>query len=289
MRAKGTVLRMGSILDFSKPWTDYEYVAFDTETTGAYPLDAEIVEFGAVRWKNGQVVDSYQTLLRPSKPMTDFIIGIHGITNEMVADAPLMKDKISDIRHFFEGAFLMAHHAPFDLGFVAIEFEKAQIIPPSEPVICTSLLARKVIHETANHKLQTLIKYLNLDPGSAHRAADDARNCLAVGLECFKRIGPTATVDSILRIVEKDLRWSKYNVINNNNAVIECLRLAIQKQTPVDISYASANSKSETRRITPIGIVRNPDGDFVMATCHRDGAQKRFYLGKIADIQLVML
>jgi DNA polymerase-3 subunit epsilon len=276
-------------MDFSKPWTEYEFVAFDTETSGAYPLGSEIVEFGAVRWKQGQIVDQYQTLIRPSKPMSDFIIGIHGITNEMVADAPFMKDKIGEIRKFFDGAFLMAHHAPFDLGFVNLEFEKFNIPAPLEPVICTSLLSRKVIHETANHKLQTLIKFLNLDPGSAHRAADDARNCLDVGLECFKRLGETATLQKVFATVEKDLRWSNYSLLSVNNGVIDSIRRAVIEQKHLDISYTTMNAKkAETRRITPIGLVRNPDGDFVMATCHRDGAQKRFYLQKISDIQIVL-
>src|SRR4051812_41661743 len=108
-----------SLLDTSKPWSEFEFVAFDTETSGAYPLGCEVVEFGAVKWKGGKEIDSFQTLLKPSKPMSDFIIGIHGITNEMVADAPEMKDKISEIHQFLQGAIPLAHHAPFDMGFLA--------------------------------------------------------------------------------------------------------------------------------------------------------------------------
>lgn len=275
------------MLDLNRPWSEYEFVAFDTETSGAYPLESEVVEFGAVKWKGGQEVASYQTLLKPSQPMTDFIIGIHGITNEMVEDAPKMKEKAPEIRDFLSGAIPMAHHAPFDLGFMALAFERNQIAFPKEPVICTSLLARKVITGSVNHKLQTLIKYLNLDGGTAHRALDDARACLNVGLECMRRMGPQATLADVLKVVEKDLNWDRYSLLQSSghtmNKIIEC----IENKLSLDIVYEGGKSKDETRRITPVGIVRNPDGDYVMAMCHRDAARKRFYIGKIKDAAVV--
>lgn len=275
------------MLDLNRPWTEYEYVAFDTETSGAYPMGSEVVEFGAVKWKDGKEIGSYQTLLKPSVPMSDFIISIHGITNEMVENAPQMAEKILEIRQFIGNAIPMAHHAPFDLGFMALDFEKYQILFPTEPVICTSLLARKIIHESQNHKLQTLIKVLNLDGGTAHRALDDARACLYVGLECMKRLGPEATLAQVLEVVEKDLKWENYRVLQNTNPTIQKIVESIQAKKSLDIVYEGGKTKNETRRITPVGIVRNPDGDYVMAMCHRDAAQKRFYLQKIKDIAVV--
>jgi DNA polymerase-3 subunit epsilon len=265
------------------PWMETEFVAFDTETSGAYPIGNEIVEFGAVRWKNGQVIDSYQTLLKPREAMSDFIIGIHGITNDMVADAPLMKEKVAEIRKFFEGAYLMAHHAPFDMGFVTADFEKHNIGLPQEQVICTSLLSRVVIPESPNHKLQTLIGELGIDGGTAHRAHDDAKACLMVGLECFRRLGEKATIAQALQKMGKTLKWENYRVMQSGNSLIEKVVEATSKKLAMDIVYEGGSSKGETRRITPMGIVRNPDGDYVMAMCHRDAAQKRFYLSKIKD------
>ncbi len=275
------------MLDLTLPWTEYEFVAFDTETSGAYPLGSEVVEFGAVKWKGGKEIASYQTLLKPSKPMSDFIIGIHGISNEMVADAPLMKDKVSEIRNFFEGSILMAHHAPFDMGFMAVDFEKNKIPFPAEPALCTSLLARKIIHESVNHKLQTLIGVLKLDGGTAHRALDDARACLHVGLECMNRLGPLTQLSEIYKVVGKELKWEKYSAFHSNEVLINKIVEAIQGNQSMDIVYDGGSQKNETRRITPQGLVRNPDGDYVMAMCHRDAAAKRFYLGKIKDAAVV--
>lgn len=271
------------MLPLDRPWPEYEFVAFDTETSGAYPIGYDIVEFGAVKWKSGKIIDTYQTLLKPREPMSDFVIGIHGITNEMVADAPMMKDKIGEIKRFFEGSILMAHHAPFDMGFVAFEFEKHKVPFPSEPALCTSLLSRQMITESPNHKLQTLITVLGLDRGAAHRAQDDARNCLSVGLESMKRLGEQTLLESVLKKQGKILTWDKYNILNSSHPLMSRIVEAIYERLPLDIVYDGGSTAGETRRIGPIGVVRNPDGDYIMAKCFRDAVQKRFYIAKIKD------
>src|SRR5580693_4927267 len=91
-------------------WTDATLVALDLETTGKYPLDAEICEMAAVKWQNGQIVDTFQTLIRPTQPMSQAVIAIHNITNEMVADAPLLHEKLEEFHRFVSDGWLIAHH-----------------------------------------------------------------------------------------------------------------------------------------------------------------------------------
>ncbi|MFN7453681.1 MAG: exonuclease domain-containing protein [Pseudobdellovibrionaceae bacterium] len=265
-------------------WEKCTFVAFDTETSGAYPLGADIVEFGAVKWRAGEVIAEYQTLLKPKHPMTPFNISIHGITNEMVEDAPPMKEKISEIRDFLGDAILVAHHAPFDLGFVAVDFERNRIPFPQEPVLCSSLLSRRLIPESHNHKLQTLISYLKIDGGQAHRANDDARACLQVALECFRRAGAQATIADLIGLQGKDLHWSAYQILDNSDIKFVKVVEAIEDQRPLDLVYEGGSKGAEVRRISPFGIVRNPDGDYVMALCHKDATNKRFYIGKMKDV-----
>ncbi len=276
----------GTVLDKTQKWQDTTFVAFDTETSGAYPIGSDVVEFGAVKWRNGVEVARMGFLFKPRKPMSDFIIGIHKISNEMVADAPLISEKLQEIRDFLEGSILLAHHAPFDMGFMAYEFEKSKILLPHYPAICTSLLARNVIPESLNHKLQTLVKYLKLEGGQAHRATDDAFACLHVGLKCMERIGPEATLAEVYAKVGKELRWNAYAILQSGSQHISLVCQALEADKSLNIIYDGGSRGGNTRKIKPVGIVRNPDGDYVKAFCFIDAIEKRFYLSKISDMEI---
>jgi exonuclease, DNA polymerase III, epsilon subunit family len=274
-------------MNLDLPLNEYSYVAFDTETSGAYPVGYDVVEFGAVKWFQGQEVERLQFLLKPRELMSDFIIGIHGITNEMVQTAPFISEKIREIHNFFKGSVVMAHHAPFDMGFISVDFEKAQLPLPEEPALCTSLLSRKWIHGVENHKLQTLVKHLGVDGGQAHRAYDDAKACLHVGLACFAKMGEQTTLAQAIKSQGKNLWWRDYSLILSSQAHIKELVDAIYQKKDVDMIYQGGSTKGETRRVTPIGIVRNPDGDFLQAFCHKDKTAKRYYLNRVGDVAVV--
>jgi DNA polymerase-3 subunit epsilon len=275
-------------METHRPWADYTFVAFDTETSGAYPIGSDIIEFGAVKWRGGHEVGTYQTLLRPRELLTAFNMSIHGISNEMVANAPMMSEKIREIFDFMNEAVPMAHHAPFDMGFVTVELETYALPLLTGPVLCTSLLSRKWIHGTENHKLQTLVKFLNIDGGAAHRALDDARACLQVGLECLKRMGENASLADVIKSQGKNLQWTDYSLLRWNNPIVKVLIEATYQKRNVAIIYEkSPTSKSEPRQVTPMGIVRNPDGDYLQALCLRENISKRYYLGKIKDAAVV--
>ena len=124
------------------PWFDSTFVAIDLETTGKYPLDAEICEMAAVKWRAGEVGDTFHSLIRPVLRMSDEVIAIHNITNEMVETAPGLHEKLAELHAFIGDGYILAHHAPFDMGFLTWEFEKAGLMLPSAPGFCTSLLSR---------------------------------------------------------------------------------------------------------------------------------------------------
>lgn len=265
-------------------WQEATFVAFDTETTGAYPVGSEIVEFGAVKWKNGQIIDELSLLLKPREKMSEFIMGIHGISNEMVENAPLMIDEIDKILNFLKGSILIAHHAPFDMGFLQFDIERFKKSELSNLVICSSLLSRKFITGVENHKLQTLVKFLGIDGGSAHRAKDDAQACLYVALNCFEKLG-NVKVRDILKHIHKDLNWKRYRLSGQSMKIDLMIEGAFYRKN-IEISYEKGRSV-DVRKVFPLGLVRNPDGDYLQAICGRDHQSKRFYFDKIKDVQVV--
>ncbi|MCM2281914.1 MAG: exonuclease domain-containing protein [Bdellovibrionaceae bacterium] len=264
-------------------WNDLTFVGFDTETTGKYPLTAEICEIAGVKWRGGKVVDTFSTLIKPTRPMGEAVIKIHGITNEMVADAPTMPEKIEEFHRFLQGAIPIAHHAPFDLGFIAVEFERAGLALPGEPVICSSLLSRRLIPESGNHRLQTLIGFLQLEQGAAHRAHDDAKACLEVALKCMERLVPGASLADVLAAQGGALDWSRFSMRElENKDSVRALIQATREERDVDFVYEAGSRPGQTRRIRPVGVVRSLDGDFFVGIEAGDTQSKRFFLDKVS-------
>jgi DNA polymerase-3 subunit epsilon len=95
------------------------------------------------------------------------------------------------------------------------------------------------------------------------------------------------TLADFVKSQGKSLKWADYALIKNPNALIRQIAEAIAGSKDMDIVYDGGSLKGKSRRITPVGIVRNPDGDYLSAICHLDRAQKRFYLGKIQDSTIV--
>lgn len=267
-----------------KPWKDFTFVALDTETSGQYPIADEIVEIAMIKWHDGKEIDSYQTLIKPKKPMGEAVIQIHGITNEMVANAPFIEDKISEVAKFLEDSVVVAHHAPFDVGFLSWEFEKAGKNLPNDTIVCSSLLARALVESPTNHKLQTMISLLGLTQTQAHRADSDARACLQLAMHCMNKVGTSATLKDVVRAQKRTLWWQDYSLkaIEQNQrwrGIFE----AVMNDKDVEFIYESGSHKGRPRKAKPLGVVRNPDGDFFPAFCDIDKTVKRFYLNKITE------
>jgi DNA polymerase-3 subunit epsilon len=275
-------------MDLQQLWRHQTFVAFDTETTGQYPLTAEICEIAAVKWRDGQIIDRFQTLLKPSHLMDDFVISIHHISNEMVATAPLMSERIHEFHRFISEGIPIAHHAPFDLGFLSIEFERFNLALPENPAMCSSLLARNTF-ASPNHRLQTLIQFLNLPQGQAHRALDDAEACLGVGLKVMEHVGPDATLAQVFGRQGTPLYWPEYSIqVLCQDKVGAAIVESIRKNAHLEIVYGGGSKPGVPRQIKPEGLVRNAQGDYLVATDYNNPEQrKRFYLNKIVSASVV--
>ena len=152
---------------------DDEIVIFDIETTGLSVLNSKITEIGAVKICKGEVIDRFNTFVNPETPIPEEIVKLTGITNEMVKDAPLIKEALEAFFSFAGNTILVAHNANFDVGFIR-HFAKESDLPFDNPYLDTLALSRFLNPDLKTHKLDALAKYYKLGAFNHHRACDDA-------------------------------------------------------------------------------------------------------------------
>ncbi|WP_297741633.1 DEDD exonuclease domain-containing protein [uncultured Tessaracoccus sp.] len=169
---------------------DATFVVVDLETTGT-GLEASITEIGAVKIKAGEVLGTFQTLVRPDAPIPAMVQVLTGITDQMVASAPRIDEALPAFDEFARGAVLVAHNARFDVGFLQRGFEQLGIAWKRPTVIDTVALARCSLlrDEVRNCKLATLAAHFNAQTVPNHRALSDARATVDVFHGLLERVG----------------------------------------------------------------------------------------------------
>ena len=150
-----------------------ESVVFDIETTGLSKNDCKITEIGAVKIKNGEITERFNTFVNPLCPIPEDIQKLTSITDEMVADAPLIETALAEFLSFVGDRLLIAHNADFDTGFIRIAAERCGV-EFNNPYLDTLALSRYINADMKSHKLDVLAKHYKLEDFHHHRACDDA-------------------------------------------------------------------------------------------------------------------
>ncbi len=145
----------------------------DIEATGSDPANDRIIECAVVISDGKKVVDTYCTLIDPETQIPPFIVGMTGISDEMVMGAPTMNQVAHQINGLIEGKVFVAHNVTFDYNFLKIELAQCGI-DISLPTICSCKTARKILRGHSSYSLQNLTSALQIEHTNAHRALDDA-------------------------------------------------------------------------------------------------------------------
>lgn len=172
LRLNGEMVELAANDYETRELAETGFVVFDLETTGAKAPPCRITEIGAYRVKNGQVTDSFQTLVNPETPIPWFITRLTNITDAMVADAPRFCDVVHEFLDFIGDSILVAHNSGFDMHF--LNHEIARVFGEyrmANPCLCTVKLSRRLLPDIENHKLKTVAEHYAIDLTNHHRAA----------------------------------------------------------------------------------------------------------------------
>ncbi|MEG3634794.1 DEDD exonuclease domain-containing protein [Micromonospora palythoicola] len=167
------------------------FVVVDLETTGGAPDGGGITEIGAVKVRGGEELGVLATLVNPGVPIPPFITVLTGITQAMLLPAPPIEQVLPSFLEFVSDAVLVAHNAPYDVGFLKAACAKHGYRWPNPRVLDTAALARRVLlrDEVPNRKLGTLAAYFRAATQPTHRALDDARATVDVLHGLIGRLG----------------------------------------------------------------------------------------------------
>jgi len=189
-------------------------IILDFETTGLSPnLGDRAIEIGAVKLKNGKVVDQFQELMNPGRPVSAFIEDYTGITNSMLINAAPCEEVMVRFSDFIQGHNLVAHNASFDKRFLDSELQRISSNYDGR-FACSLLVSRRLYQSAPNHKLGTLINYKDIaSNGSFHRALYDAQMTAKLWLAMINDIQQKTGIDEIpFSLVERLIKTTKANV-----------------------------------------------------------------------------
>ncbi len=150
-----------------------DFCVLDLETTGLSPLDDEIIEVAILKIRNGEVTDSFESLVKPGVKLDDFIVRLTGLTDEMLVTAPRFKEIASTVTEFLGDDIIVGHNISFDVNFLFDKLKQNTSDTLSNDYIDTRRIARKALPLLPNYKLRKVADALKVCSRGYHRALND--------------------------------------------------------------------------------------------------------------------
>ncbi len=255
------------------PIDDVEYVSFDLETTGLSAYYDSIIEFGAVKLKNGGVTDRLQMFVKPPFPIPGYITNKTNITNDMVADAKPWSECTDIIREWIGDDVLVAHNATFDYNFMNEENRRIGKPAFTNTTIDTLDMARAVLRNRRAYRLGNISRYYKVpyDEEVAHRADYDAEALAGVFLCLLKDARTQCGVQTIRDLQEKTQDDDVFSKVRRSHACV-----IVKNQQGMKDLYELV-SKSNTKTLAVMGKASSKEGTDVAAEARvlREDIQKR--------------
>jgi len=181
----------GDVMD--APLDSLEYVVFDSETTGLHPSQGDaLVSLSGVRVRQGKILtaDTFHTLINPGRPIPPESIRFHGITPDMVVEAPDPGQALREFTQYVGQAVLVAHNAAFDKKFLEIVASKFHLPPLENHILDTLFLSYGIHKEFAGHSLDVLAVRLGIEVRGRHTSMGDALATAEIFVKLLALLGP---------------------------------------------------------------------------------------------------
>ena len=254
---------------------DSEYIVLDIETTGLSFRTEKITEIGAVKVKDGEIVDTFESFVNPEIPIPGRIVEITHITDEMVKNAETIDEVMPKFLEFIGDLKLVAHNADFDVGFLKYNAENLGLKMDNE-YIDSLLLSRQLYPEFKKHKLGILAEKFEINVENAHRALDDVKTLVKV----FKKLLEKYDEQPKSRGKKKEEKKELYKTLPCYHAIILVKNLKGLRNLYELISISHLNYFYKKPRILTSVFEKYKDGLMLGSACEQGELYRAIVAGK---------
>ena len=241
------------------------FICFDIETTGLSPLKDKITEIGAVKVVNGEITDIFSTFANPEMPIPQKITELTGINDEMVKDAPSQSEAVTAFLDFAGDNILVAHNAPFDTSFIRRACQNMNR-EYNYTSIDTVAIARAILPDIKNVKLDTVANYLRLGKFNHHRATDDAEILAKIFICLCSRLKDDYKITNSGEINTK-IAGGDFKKLPTYHQIILAKNKTGLKNLYKLISYSHLNTFYKKPRIPKSKLVELREGLIIGSAC----------------------
>lgn len=254
----------------------------DLEMTGLSATHDRICEVAVVCGDAGEVKREVHSLVRPTVPVSPGALACHGLTEDLLADAPPFSDVAETVADAIESRALIAHNVPFDLGFLEKEMGEAGRRFPPPMTLDTLVMARRLFAFRKNN-LGSVARELGVSMDRAHRALDDARATFEVFNRMVEIVDPerSVSVRELKALIEDLAPHSELRLQQ-----LKTLRLARRERRRIRLQYQSTHHPSEgaVQREVDVWFLKKPR---IQGFCHLRQSERVFRLDRIVRVELL--
>lgn len=246
-------------------------VVVDVETTGQRISETGITEIGAVKLRGNRVVDRFDRLVNPGRPIPAYVAQLTGISDAMVADAPPIEEVLPDFEAFARGGVLVAHNAAFDAALLDHHARRILGRPLGLPSVCTLKLARRRMPELERASLDALREHFGIDAGngSRHRALADAE----ITAEVLCRLTDLSSQGKLTTVA--DLIAAQEDPETDRRLRIRISRSALERLPERRGVYQLVNAAGAALFVARADNVRRAVAHLFYGACHLSDRQLR--------------
>jgi DNA polymerase III epsilon subunit family exonuclease len=270
----------------SLPLYQVPFAVLDVETTGLHPeLGDAICEIAILRVCDGRVQEEYQRLVDPGRPLSPEAYAVNRISSDLLRGAPPFAEIVGEVLPRLEGAAIVAHNAPFDLGFLVAALEELDEPIPANPIVDTLALARTCYGFPKNN-LHAIAQDLGISVLLRHRALGDVWTTWRI-LEFFSQDLQSrwglGTLGELIHAQGGPISWP---CSLPREALPDVLAEALARRRPIFLRYCSSEGDVSERTVEPLRVGAYQGALYLVARCTLRGEQRTFRLDRILEMHL---